>query len=326
MKKVILILPFILLIIFESCEDNFNINAPYEDIYTLNCILRNDSPVQYAIISKNVYTENGNPPAQSNIAQNIRGANIKIFYNDSVFIMRDTTIQLADSGNIVQVNCYYLENLSIQPGNVISIEADMPDGQILKSKTKVPDISYSFLPYFPQYWPGYPGYDLVTEYVWHFSDKKVVAKNILNIPKLEIYYEKYEGGIYIKKKTSVPLSYYSYVYENMMLLYPGVELSFNNKCYTTFENVNKTMNEISGDDPNKSNYKITDVSFNVYGLDANLSRFCSAYNIYMESFTIKLRQIDYSNIEGGKGIFGVVYKFSRPLVVNHLYVQAFGYR
>ena len=38
------------------------------------------------------------PHSTISIDQNIKGANIKIFYNDSVFVMRDTTLQMtADS-------------------------------------------------------------------------------------------------------------------------------------------------------------------------------------------------------------------------------------
>ena len=318
-----MVLPVILFIFFESCKDDFSINAPYEDVYTLNCILRNDYPIQYAIISKNVYTENGAPSAQNNIDQNIRGANIKIYYNDSVFIMRDTTIQLADSGNIVQVNCYYTTNLSIQPGKFISIEAAVPDGKILKSITQVPDIYYDFAANFPLYYGGYP---IVPEYAWSFSDDKGRNNNILSYPQLEIYYEKYEGGTYIEKKTLVPLSYYPYIGESRMLFSSGVELSVYNYCYSSVESINKTMQEISGDDPNKKNYKITKVLFNVFSLDADLSRYYSAYNTYIESFTIKLRQTDYSNIEGGKGIFGAVYKFSLPLSIDRIYIQSFGYQ
>jgi hypothetical protein len=61
-------------------------------------------------------------------------------------------------------------------------------------------------------------------------------------------------------------------------------------------------------------------------LDPELSKYYSANNIYSEDFTVKLRQTDFSNIEGGKGIFGVYYNFSRRLVVDSVYVQSFGYR
>ncbi len=62
MKRAVLILPVILFVLFESCDNDFSINAPFKNVYTLNCILRSDSPIQYAIISKNIYTENGAPP------------------------------------------------------------------------------------------------------------------------------------------------------------------------------------------------------------------------------------------------------------------------
>ncbi len=65
MKKAILILSLFIFIFFESCSDNFNVNAPFQNVYTLNCILRNDYPIQYAIISKNIYTENGAPRLQA---------------------------------------------------------------------------------------------------------------------------------------------------------------------------------------------------------------------------------------------------------------------
>ena len=149
MKRTILILPIILFILFESCNEDFNVNAPFQNVYTLNCILRNDNPIQYAIISKNIYTENGAPPTSSSTAQNIKGANVEIYYDDSVFVMRDTTIQVADSGNTIQVNCYYLKNLVMKPGKIISIKATTPDGQILKSTNQIP-VFVTALSDFPQ--------------------------------------------------------------------------------------------------------------------------------------------------------------------------------
>jgi hypothetical protein len=95
---------------------------------------------------------------------------------------------------------------------------------------------------------------------------------------------------------------------------------------TKLEIVNKTMRDISGEDPQKENYIITKVVFSVISLDPELSKYYSAYETYSENFTIKLRQTDFSNIEGGKGIFGLYYKFSLPLVVDKRYIESFGYQ
>jgi len=206
MKRAILILTIILFILFESCNDDFNVNAPFKNVYTLNCILRNDNPIQYAIISKNIYTENGAPPATAGIVQNIKGANVEIYYNDSVFVMRDTTIQLADSGNTIQVNCYYLKNLVMKPGKIISIKATMPDGEILKSTNQIPIclIAYSTFPQKDQK----ENYKKNSSYPWLFKSDNKEINDILSFPQLEIDYEKYEGGksilgIYYKNSISL---------------------------------------------------------------------------------------------------------------------------
>ena len=120
---------------------------------------------------------------------------------------------------------------------------------------------------------------------------------------MEIYYKKYESGKYVDKEVLYPLAFYFIYGENNNLIPVNVGFSFNNYCTTTLETVNKTMQEISGDDPNKKNYIINKVVFSVIGLSPDLSRYYSAYNTYQEDFTIKLRQTDFSNIEGGKRYF-----------------------
>ena len=327
MKKILLVLPIILFMFFASCRDDFNINAPYEDVYVLNCILRNDNTIQYAIISKNTFTENGVAPASDSIDQNIKGVDIKIFYDDSVFVMRDTTIELTDAGSITPINCYYAKDLIINPGKVIRIEASVPDGEKLESTIQVPEISYGqFSAQFPQIFQTDIGYLERPSYSWNWIGDNEDITNVLCLPQLEIYYKKYEGGTYVDKKIDVPLVFY-YIYdENRNLVPVNVEFSFNNSCLTTLGTVNKTMQEISGDDPNKKNYIINKALFSVISLDPDLSRFYSAYNTYSEDFTIKLRQTDYSNIDGGKGIFGAYYKFSKSLVIDSLYIRSFGYQ
>jgi hypothetical protein len=325
MKKAPWALFITLSLFLESCDSDFSINAPHQDVYVLNCILRNDRFVQYAIISKNCYTENGTAPASNRIDQNITGVDIRIYYNDSVFVMRDTTIRLMDSGNEIQVNCYYVRNLIPSPGRVVSIEASVPDGKILKSTIQVPQISYTnFSSNFPQVYK--PGYNTTPNYSWSWVGNTQQSTPILDLPQLEVYYKHYEQGTYVDKEILVPLAFYFTFDENGNLVPVSVDLSINTYCITTLEAVNKTMQEISGDDPYKENYIITKVVFSVLGLDPELSKYYSAYETYSENFTIKLRQTDFSDIEGGKGIFGAYYKSSAPLIVDSLYIQSFGYR
>ncbi len=333
MKQRLRILLITLSLYVASCKNDFNINGPVEDVYMFNCILRNDTSVQYALISKNYFTDNGTVPAPNSIEQNIKGFIIKIYTNDSVFVMRDTTIQVAYSGNINQVNCYYVKNLIMNPGQVIRIEAAGPDGNILKSTIQVPQISYvNFSPNFPQiYRPAdpkefLPGYQTKPYYSWNWVGATEESTTILSLPQLEVYYKKYDAGTLVDKKVLIPLVLYYIIDKDGNVIPVQVDLSFNRSCITSLEAVNKVMQDISGNDPYKENYIITKVVFSVISLDPVLTKYYSANNTYSESFTVKLRQTDFSNIEGGKGLFGIYYKFANPLVVDSFYVKSFGYR
>ena len=165
---------------------------------------------------------------------------------------------------------------------------------------------------------------LLTVGVWTLNGENVT--NILSIPQLEIYYKIDEGSSYVDKKILVPLALYYTFDESGNLIPHNAELSFNNSCLTTLKTINETMQKISSNDPNKKDYIITKVLFNVISLDPDLSKFYSAYNSYTEDFSIKLRQTDYTNVGGGKGIFGVYYKFSIPLTVDDFYIRSFGYQ
>jgi hypothetical protein len=333
MKRAILILPIILFILFESCNEDFNVNAPFnKNVYTLNCILRNDSPIQYAIISKNIYTEKGDLPTLPSTAQNIKGANVEIHYNDSVFVMRDTTIQVADSGNTKQVNCYYLRNLVMKQGKIISIKATTPDGQILRSTKQIPVclIAPSTFPqsYYTNNAMGYvKGYYIKFPfYNWLFRRDNKEINDMFSFPRFEIDYEKYEGGTYINKKTLVPLTYGTIQDAKGIILSPELNFSYNYSASTSLETVNRTMEEISGSDPYKNNYIITRAFLTITSMDPELSIYYSAYETYLNSFTIKLRPTDYSNIEGGKGIFGIYYIYTSSSAMEKTYINSFGYQ
>ena len=335
MKKAILILPLIIFIFFESCSDDFSVNAPFKNVYTLNCILRNDYPIQFAVISKNIYTENGASPTSNSTAQNIKGANVEIYYNDSVYVMRDTTIQLTDSENTMQVDCYYLRNLVMNPGGFISIEAIMPDGQVLKSTKQIPfcytDPSNFTIPqvYYTKDQRGnYRGaYVKFPAYAWIFGRSNYTITNMLTFPQFEIDYEKNEVGTYVKKKTFVPLTYDVLTTDtNGIMLSFDLNFSFNYSTSTSLDTVNKEMQEISESDPNKNNYIITGAFLNITSMDPELTRYYYAYKVYINSFTVKLRPTDYSNIQGGKGIFGIYYTYYNSLVMDKDYINSFGYR
>jgi hypothetical protein len=85
------------------------------------------------------------------------------------------------------------------------------------------------------------------------------------------------------------------------------------------------MKEISGDDPNKDHYIILTAIIDLLVFDRNLSGYYSSVASISDEFSIRLDEIDFSNIDGGFGVFGSYYKQSFVLFFDKLYVESFGY-
>jgi hypothetical protein len=321
MRIKILFLVVISFTFITSCSTDFSINEPsHEDIYILNCILQNDNSIQYALLSKNLYTESGGTPTSISKDQFIKGANVKILYNNSEYVMKDTTLQIITDGKINEINCYYFKGLIADPGKAVSIEATAPNGKKLTSTIQIPVI------YFPKNFaynipPGFPDANyFIDELGWGWVVNNKQSNDIINLPQIEVYYKKYEGGTFIEKKIIIPLGSFT------INGYSNVEPSNNYSAMENFDIINMKMQEISGNDYNKQNYIIEKATYSVLAIDPLLSKYYSLDDTYSQSFSIKLYPPDYSNIQGGKGVFGTYYKYSKTANIDSLYVYSFGYQ
>ena len=82
---------------------------------------------------------------------------------------------------------------------------------------------------------------------------------------------------------------------------------------------------ISQGDPNKKDYKIYGAVFTLMIFDENISNYYSTTNGFLDDFTIRIDEKDYSNIQGGLGIFGTYRTQSTGAVFTHNYIKSFGY-
>ena len=309
-----------------SCDNSFDINAPHQNVYALNCILRGDRTTQYAFVSKNYFTQNGTAPAPNTIERNIHGVSVTINTSTSRFMMRDTTIQLTISGTTMLYNCYYVKNLPLQPGTEISIEATTPDGHVLMSSIHIPRISFGKVSWnFPQL--NFITYDYVVNpfYFWNWPDISGTNDRILNVAQLEVKYQKYENGGWADKETVISLSARDIKDIDRYVSLPDSVPSLYILYTTSIDDVNKVMREISAGDPNKSHYKINSVVLNVKNLSPILTKYYFAAETFSEDFTIKLRNPNITNIEGGEGLFGGEFQYTHSLDIDRLYVESFGY-
>ncbi len=299
-----------------SCEEDINPFDQYREKYVLNCILRGDSTYQFAAISKS-YLENGNSFDVDPSNRFLTGADIRIWHKDDVFKFKDSTIEVSNgSGQNFLLNFYYTENFIPEPGNNVEIEALLTNGRRLKSKTTIPkvptfekSVSDTLIP------PAEKDYLFIR---WSRDDIDLIYASEINI-----YYFKKTNGVNVRHIKKVPLKYLQ-IDERYIPIFP--QPSTSRSVTIEMDAMNRVMHEISEGDPVKDNYTILTMIIDVHVYDANLSNYYITTNQSLGEFTVQLDEIDFSNVEGGFGIFGSFFTKKFVTWFDREYIHLFGYK
>jgi hypothetical protein len=277
----------------SSCDKSLNPKGDYVERYVLNCILRGDTSYQVAVISHS-YDVNGFDPYKNTMDPAIAGADLRFWYNDSVFVFRDSVVtRLGNTRYDDSLKIYYLKNIHLTYNKPIEIEALLPNGRRLRSSgTTAKEIifddenSTKVIP---------PVNTNLVDINWNGSE------NGYFLPRFIITYYKKVNDQQEKHTVEIPVKYvqkdgeYIPVYSRISNL---LGVSYNP------DDIKRALQLISDGDPDKSNYSVLiSNKVIVYGLDQNLVRYFSA-NSQDNSFTVRLDENDFSNIEGGFGVFG----------------------
>ena len=103
------------------------------------------------------------------------------------------------------------------------------------------------------------------------------------------------------------------------------EPSYANTIRVEMSAFDQAMEEISEGDPNKESYIILGFIVELLIYDRNLTSYYASKAELSEGFSVSVNQSDYSNIEGGRGIFGSFIRQYFSLKFTHEYVRSFGY-
>lgn len=312
------ILLLTLLSFLFSCSEDFNLKSEFKQQYVLNCIINGDTTYQFASISRTFDVEGYDPSVNENDLT-VKDAVVNILYNGSDYLLQDTIVSNTDGSESF---FYYTNSLQLESNRTLSIEAAISDGTILKSSTTTPKAGN--LTFFPEH--------VITDYsIGHNTIGQTIFWEITNpennlalfLPSLKIIYYKKESGIDIKKEKMVPLYYYNSIDGEVLPFYPIVtEL---NQITFDITVLNQALNEISGDDTIKANYKIDAALFELYILDRNLAPYILTSQSFTDGYTVLLDQLDFTNIIGGYGVFGSFFKKNLKISFDVDYLESFGY-
>lgn len=312
--KIFLLLNLILII---SCNENLDPFGDFKEKYVLNCIVRADTTFQVALLSKS-YSSNNYDPYSDSTNHSVDNSLIRLWNgNEIVSILKDTIIERSENDNYKNpYKVYYTNNFQPLPNSFVEIEAMLPDGKKLRSSSVVPDkiifkkeLCDTIIPAKDK--------DYI-KIVWNGNQQDQVF-----VTRLGIYYFKYENGKKIRKIAVVPQSYIFYNDEYI----PDYPEPTNISAFSVnLEVINKTMELISKGDPEKGNYEILSCILEVLSLDENLSYYYNSTARGRDLYSVKLDETDYSNIQGGYGVFGIYNKSNYVLRFTHDYIRSFGYK
>jgi hypothetical protein len=313
-KSVFILLLLISIVLFNSCEQNVDPKAPFKERYILNLIIRGDTSYQIATLSHS-YTVSGINPLENKTDPTIQDADIRIWYNDNVFKMRDTSIIRQDTSRYnTPANFYYLKGFKPGGEAPVEVRVELNNGRILTATTTTPgkiDIDSADLSIPSSYKSNF-------SYVW-----KNTNNGIYYIYRFRFYYTISEGSTVIWHYKEVPLTYIKSG-STYVPYFPSVSKNtsvlYENSC------LDSAMIQISRGDGNKSKYEIKRAEFEIIIFDKALSDYYSVTHGYLDEYSIRLDENDFTNINGGFGIFASYLNQKIVVKLTEKYVRSFGYR
>jgi hypothetical protein len=324
MKKWINLLSLLLCtVIFCSCEENVSPKGELPEIFSVNMIIRSDTTLQTASVSK-AYDVEGFNPSELKLDPAISGSKATLKYTDTgkEYLYRDTV----DNDQINQrfgtpSRYLYLKNFPIRYGKEVELRVQIQNGKLLTSKTKIPDMFTINSEYTTPFIPGpFLNQDTANINVALNNAPSELAK--MSKVRL-VYFYKELDGTKTRYEVSVPLNQII-VEGDTTLNY--VSSSYRNEIKISRQLLKKTMFEISKGNSSKGRYSIAPLVVDIYLLDENLTRYFSAGLFIDYGFTIRNIPGILSNISGGLGFFGS-YIHSRLLIrfEDQYLLNTFGY-
>ena len=141
---------------------------------------------------------------------------------------------------------------------------------------------------------------------------------------MTIRYKQNVNGEIIEKTKVVPIKYED-VSGELTPIFPSPTSS--PIAIYQLDAVTKALQEISDGDPHKQNYSILQkISFSVTAFDLPVSKYISSTGGSFDDLTVSVDVADYTNIEGGFGLFGSYSKKNyTKLRFLQNYIESFGY-
>lgn len=316
MRKIFFIVHVILLLlIISGCEENFSPKGDFEENFALTCIIRGDTSLQIASLFSS-YMVDGYDPAVNDINPAYFGADIRLWYRDTVYVFEENRIYNPYNPDSI-FHYYYLDKFKpVDKGELLEIEATLKNGKRLKASCYTPgSLEFDFqktssiLPpvntnNFNVFW--------TSEDVDNFYIGRLKIK----------YFENTVDSSVVQRWLYLPVRLVDNNGESIPI-YPVVSkarvISYNmNAVNYAFQDLSEKFSE--------GNITVSTLGIiEVLSLEKNLSHYYASI-LEDNKYTVRVNESDYSNVEGGFGIFGSLNKETRSIRIQPDYISSFGFK
>lgn len=324
MKQMLIIVSSIIIVLINiSCEENISPKGDLPVKYNINLILRGDTTLQTAYISK-LYNVEGFNPYDMKEDPAVAGALVWLKYSDSNtrYYFRDTVdLQNINTRYNTPSKYYYIKNFRPVFGKEVELNVTLTDGQKLYSRTIIPEGIYfneeKTLPYIPGPLIGRDTSNM--NVVWESSLSLAKAQKV-TLP----YYYRDLNGVKTKFKANIPLTVTVQSTSSNSSDY--INTSFKNELLIDRKLFEQILQNISAGNPAKGRYSIAPLEIEVFLFDENLTSYYSAELFFDYGFTIRNYPSDITNINGGLGFFSSYSYVKRIIKFDSQYLlKKYGY-
>lgn len=293
-------------LVLSGCDQSLNPKAPFQKQLVVFSILSNASDTQYVRVSTN-YDVTGFDPSENQVDQSIIGAQVIVTGPSNSYRFEETLLPRGNTSRYkTPIHAYAVSPFSPELGKTYNLAVTTGDLGTASGSVTIPEKGSVLLePTWITVLLDTPDPDL--RYVNLFFHVSATLSGGCKgyLIQMFIDYEVLSGSDWTQKRTEVPRRVLVDTLGMWIGDYPGLERFMVNPIGEAYRYLayRQTLIKIL------SNYPHQKITFHrivarVVQFEQSVYDYYNTVNGFRDPISIRLDETDYSNIKGGKGVFG----------------------
>jgi hypothetical protein len=288
-----------------GCENSFDPRGPYQKQMVVYSVLSNNSDSQYVRVFT-TYNPTGFDPSEVTTDTYVRKALVTLADDSTSYKLRDTTIVRVDKSRYADdIGAYIAYPCRTRLGKTYTLSVASGEGNISATVSipgagfLIPNNSYILKA------PDKYGQENINVTI------KISSITRGYVARIYVDYLARVGGSWVHKRDEVPTGISSVTGQTVVYDYPKLirrlndiaqpwlTLDFPISVYQSYFAGLQTQYGVEGFQMISATYMLTQV-------EANLYKYYNLANGFQDAYSIRTDQPDFSNIQGGLGVFGAM--------------------